>query len=102
MLPVAIGFASGGLLLLTLGLLIRKGKTWLIAGYDATLVKDEKGLARWAGSWLMTMGTVAILSGASIFAFPDYFFIPLAIYLIAIPSGALTIVIGAQKYTKGN
>ena len=42
MIAVAIGFASTGLLLLTLGLLIRKGRTWLIAGYDPSRVREVR------------------------------------------------------------
>ena len=56
MAAVSIGFASTGLLLLTLGLLIRRGMTWLIAGYDPSRVTDERGLANWSGACLLSMG----------------------------------------------
>jgi hypothetical protein len=101
MLPVSIGFAAGGLLLLTLGFLIRKGVTWLIAGYDRTLVRDEKGLAKWAGSGLMILGAIGILAGGSIAILPEeYVFIPAIVYGISGPVAAITLVIGSQRFVK--
>jgi hypothetical protein len=101
MIGVTIGFVSAGLLLLTMGLLIRSGMTWLIAGYDAKLVRDEKGLARWVGSLLMGMGAVAALAGGLFAVLPEeYLFVPLILYIIAIPGGVITILCGLRRFVK--
>jgi hypothetical protein len=101
MIAVAIGFASAGLLLLTLGLLIRKGRTWLIAGYDPSRVRDEKGLASWAGKCVMSIGAVGLLAGGLVYALPEaYAFIPVIAYFAAIVGGVITAVIGTQRFMK--
>jgi Domain of unknown function (DUF3784) len=101
MIPVSIGFVSAGLLLLTMGFLIRKGVTWLIAGYDPSQVRDEKGLAKWAGSCFMAMGAIGILAGGLVYLLPpDYTFIPVIVFAVAIPAGAITSVIGLQRFVK--
>jgi hypothetical protein len=101
MLPVSIGFVSAGLLLLTLGFLIRKGKTWLIAGYDPRLVRDEKGLANWFGSVLMTMAAIAILAGGLIAVVPEaYVAIPVIVFAVTIPAGVITLLSGVRKFVK--
>jgi hypothetical protein len=101
MLTVSLGFVSGGLLLLSMGLLIRKGMTWLIAGYDPSQVRDEKGLAKWAGSVFMGMGAIGILAGGLIYLLPpDYALIPVLVFAVGIPAGAITLVIGVQRFVK--
>ena len=100
MIAVVIGFASGGVLLLTMGLFIRKGVTWLIAGYDADQVRDEKGLARWVGSGLMAIGAVGVSAGAFIFVLPEYIVIPVLLYPVAVLGGVITILCGIQRFVK--
>jgi hypothetical protein len=101
MLAVSIGFVSGGLLLLILGLLIRRGVTWLIAGYDPSQVRDEKGLAKWAGSCFLLMGAVGALAGVLVYVLPpDYVFIPVILYVVTVVSGATSIVVGSQRFVK--
>ena len=101
MLAVAIGFSSGGLLLLVLGLLIRRGKTWLIAGYDPSLVADERGLARWFGSRMMALGVAVLLAGVGVAVVPeDYVNVPIILYFVAVFAGAVTLVVGAQRFTR--
>ena len=101
MLAVALGFAAGGLLLFVLGLLIRRGMTWLIAGYDPRLVADERGLARWFGSRLMPLGGAGLLAGAAVAVVPeDYIVVPILLNSVAILGGVITLVIGAQRFTR--
>jgi hypothetical protein len=101
MMSVAIGFVSGGLLLLTLGLFIKKGMTFLIAGYDANLVADEKGLANWVGACFLVMGSIGILAGSLVYVLPEeYVFAPVIAFSIAIPTCAITTVVGLQRFTK--
>ncbi len=101
MIGVVIGFSSAGLLLLTLGLLIRKGMTQLIAGYDPSLVRDEQGLARWAGSGFMVLGAIALLCGSLMYLLPEeYASIPVIAFVVCIPAGAITLVVGMQRFVK--
>jgi hypothetical protein len=101
MLAVSIGFVSGGLLLLLIGVLVRRGVTWLIAGYDPSQVRDEKGLARWAGSCFIVMGTIATLAGVLVGVLPPEFaFIPGILFFVAATGGALAVVIGSQRFVK--
>src|SRR5262245_36000263 len=67
-----LGFVLVNLVVLSMGFLIRnKGMTWLIAGYDASQVRDEKGLARWAGTGVMAVGAVGLVIGGVIAVLPD-------------------------------
>lgn len=99
MLIVSIGFISGSLLLLTLGFLIKKGMTWLIAGYDPSRVRDEKGLANWVGLGIMTMGAVGILAGVLVYVLPpEYTFLPVILFAVTMPTGAITILCGLRRF----
>src|SRR5262245_37202492 len=101
MTPVAIGFASTGLLILTMGFFIRRGATWLIAGYDPDQVRDEKGLARWFGLRFMIMGMIGILAGISIYVLPpDYFFGPVIAYVVGILGGVIVLLSGVHRFVK--
>src|SRR5262245_8215967 len=98
---VSIVFVSVYLVVLSMGFFIRnKGMTWLIAGYDASLVRDEEGLARWVGSGVMGIGAAGILAGALIYVLSD--FAPfLVLASVAVTLGVtITLVIGARRFLK--
>src|SRR5262249_62427903 len=91
MLPVSIGFVSAGLLLLIMGVLIRRGATWLIAGYDPSQVRDEKGLARWGGAGLLAAGGVEALAGGLVYVLPPgYALIPVILLFLSTAIGGVT------------
>jgi hypothetical protein len=84
-----------------MGLLIKKGMTRLIAGYDPSRVHDEKGLASWVGACFMIMGAAGVLAGTLMYLLPSgYAFVPVIVYAIVVPVGAITAVVGAQRYAK--
>ena len=59
---IKVTFALVGLLCIVLSYLIGvKGKTSLIAGYDPSKVKDEKGLSRFFGIMTFILGLFTVL-----------------------------------------
>ena len=102
MIAASIGFVLVNLALLAMGFLIRnKGMTWLIAGYDASRVRDEKGLAGWVGSGLMVIGASGFLAGALIPLLPDYFFFVLVIaFVVVVVGGGIRLLCGMHKFVK--
>jgi hypothetical protein len=88
------------ILVLSMGFLIRNGVTSLIAGYDASQVRDEKGLARWVGSGVMGIGVVGLVCAASMFAFPDSLFILVIAATVVSVVGAICLVATARRFLK--
>ena len=97
-LPVV--FAAVYLLVLSMGFLIWRGKTWLIAGYDASLVRDEKGLARWVGFGVMGIGVNGLVFAGLMVALPE----AMPVFVIAATfvtlGSAATLVITARRFLK--
>jgi hypothetical protein len=99
-IAVPVVFLVVYLLVLSLGLLIRKGMTWLIAGYDASQVRDEQGLARWVGSGVVGIGIIGLLCAASMVAFPDAMLLFVLVATAVALGGAVTLVAGARRFLK--
>jgi hypothetical protein len=100
LIAVPIVFIVVYLLVLSTGFLIRQGVTSLIAGYDASQVRDEKGLARWAGSGVMGIGVIGLGCAASMFAFPDAMFIFVIAATVVSVVGAVALVATARRFLK--
>jgi hypothetical protein len=96
----AIVYVVVNLVVLTMGLLIRSGMTWLIAGYDASLIRDEKGLARYAGSNIMGIGVAGILAGILMYLLPDYAVVFVLAFPLLVIVMTIRLLIGIQRFTK--
>jgi hypothetical protein len=96
---VAIPFIAANVVVLTMGILIRRGMTWLIAGYKNHHVRDEEGLARWVGSGVIGIGATGILAGILMAALPERHepFVVIGFVVVAI-GGAVTLVSRLHKY----
>jgi hypothetical protein len=101
MVVVSIVFVLVNLAVLFIGFLIRyRGMTWLIAGYDASRVRDEKGLAGWVGPGVMGIGAVGILVGGLIYALPDYTHILVIVFVVVAIGGVVTLMSGVGRFLK--
>jgi hypothetical protein len=97
---VPIVFIVVYLLVLSMGILVRSGKTWLIAGYDASQVRDEKGLTRWVGWGVMGIGISGLIGAALMFAFPDVMVIFVLAANVMTLGGVATLVLTSRRFFK--
>ena len=100
MVAVPAVFLAVYLLVLAMGFLIRRGMTWLIAGYDAAQVRDEKGLARWVGSGVMGIGVNGLVFAGLMVAFPEATPIFVIAATVVTVVSAATLVITARHFLK--
>jgi hypothetical protein len=100
LIAVPVVFIVVYLLVLFMGLLIRRGMTWLIAGYDASQVRDEKGLARWVGSGVMGIGVIGLVCAAAMFVFPDAMLSFVIVSLVVTLGGVITLAGGGRRFFK--
>jgi len=100
LIAVPVVFIVVYLLILCLGFLISKGKTWLIAGYDASQVRDEKGLARWVGSGVMGIGVNGLVCAVLMFALPDAMLIFVIVATVVTLAGVVTLMVWGRRFLK--
>jgi hypothetical protein len=100
-MAAAIIFVLVNLAVLLIGFLIKsKGMTSLIAGYDASRVSDEKGLAGWVGSGIMGIGIVGIVVGGLIYALPNYFAVLVITFVVLVTGGVMILASGVRRFLK--
>src|SRR5262245_36576805 len=100
LIAVPVVFVVVYFLVLSAGLLIRRGMTWLIAGYDSSQVRDEKGLARWVGSGVIGIGAAGLACAAGMFALPDAMLLFVVGANLVTLAGTVTLVAGARRFLK--
>lgn len=101
MITVAVGFILAGWLVATSGELIRRGETWLIAGYNPAHVSDEPGLASFCGTGFLLMGAVAAFAGGLAATLPENLGV-MAVLLFAANTigGTLLLFVGSRRFVK--
>lgn len=101
MITVAIGFVSAGMLLATFGELIRRGETWLIAGYDPERISDELGLAKFCGSGILLMGAASGFVGGLAATLPENVcLVAVLLFVASVFGGTLLLYFGARRFVK--
>ena len=97
--PLAIVIFAG-LPLLVLGYLIKyRKRVSLIAGYDPARVRDPEGLARWFGSWTLTLGGLSVLFAGLLAAFARHTTVVVAGYVVLNVACAVLLTTGCRRYT---
>ena len=98
-LVAAMAFGLTGLILLVLGYLIKyRGMTNLIAGYSPERVRDERGLANWAGGVALFFGGYTVAVGLLLFLFLQVLPVLAALYVLTITVGTVVLVLGCRRY----
>ena len=97
---VSFVYVSAGLVVLLIGFLISKGMTWLIAGYDPSRVRDEKGLARWVGSGVMGIGHAGVLVGGLSYLLPGLGLLWVIAFVAVTLGGPIALVLGGRRFMK--
>ena len=90
-----------GILFVVLGFLIRKFKLAnLIAGYDASRIKDRAGLATWLGNCAIATGLLALVIGGLNYWFlgADSDTFSFAGFMVGSMLSGVVALAGAQKY----
>src|SRR5690349_7799620 len=101
MITVAIGFVLAGTLLATLGEFIRRGETWLIAGYNPERISDEHGLAEFCGSGILLMGATSAFAGGLAATLPENLgLIAVLLFALSILGGTLLLFVGSRRFVK--
>ena len=96
---IKIIFALIGLLCIIFSYLIGiKGKTTLIAGYDPSKVKDEKGLSRFIGILTFILGLFTILYPLAFAPNNEKPLIWILFYCMPVIFISIVMVIGSSKY----
>ncbi|WP_247237696.1 DUF3784 domain-containing protein [Telluribacter sp. SYSU D00476] len=102
-MEVLLIFGAIALLLVGLGIYIwKKEATYLLANFprDPQQIRDRKGLARWAGLFLIILAGVLLLEGVLLWQLKDsrYELVPVVVMIPAVSLLTVLFLIGGQRY----
>lgn len=98
---VSIVFFLTGALLCGAGYLVRfRGMTFLLAGYEADRVADERGLARWAGGCLLGMGAAGLATGFGAALWPTALDLLTLLFVVAVVALTAAAIGGGQRFMR--
>lgn len=94
-------FVFIGLLLCFLGAYIwRNEAIWLLSNFSEENTNDKKGLAKWAGKWILAMGALGIINGLLIYFWKEEEGVFVAIFAVGTLVMCVFYLVGGQKYVK--
>lgn len=98
---VSIVFLLTGALLCGAGYLVRfRGMTYLLAGYDADSVADERGLARWAGGCLLGMGAAGLATALGAALWPGALDLLTVLFVVAVVALTAAAIGGGRRFMR--
>jgi hypothetical protein len=86
------------LLVLALAWRISRGATWMLSGYDASRVSDERALARWCGGGLALLGCAGLAFAGLLAVAPVRTSPIVMLYAICVAAGVTVISKGARRW----
>jgi drug/metabolite transporter (DMT)-like permease len=90
-----------GLLIVVLAWQIRSGATWMLSGYQADRVADERGIASWCGNGLLLLGFITVAFALAFARLPAQTALMTAVYVVIVGMGVAIIAFGARRFRRG-